>query len=168
MHSNEENCDSGEGISFVYVAGAAALIGARAVVAAPVVITSLGFTSGGIAAGSYAATMMSTQAPTVAGGVVATCQSLGAAGMTVGAKSAVFSAGAAVGGSVSALWQWANEDWGFSEFVYRPLIGGLYITHEFWLTYIMSMFKLHNKSCVTPLLFINLFLVWNYFSSRSH
>ena len=130
-----EKCNSDDGISVVYVGGTALAIGTVTVVAAPVAISLLGFTSGGIAAGSCAASMMSTLAPTAAGGVVATFQSLGAAGMTIAAKGAVFSAGAAVGGSVSALWQWANEDWGFSEFVYRSPRGGPYVAHESWLAY---------------------------------
>ena len=105
-----KNGNSNEGISVAYVAVGAVAIGTGAVVAAPVAISLLGFTSGGIAAGSCAASMMSTLAPTAAGGVVATFQSFGAAGMTIAAKGAVFSAAATVGGSASALWQWATED----------------------------------------------------------
>ena len=56
--------------------------GTAAVVAAPLVAAALGFTAGGIAAGSVCASMMSAMAPT-AGGVAATLQSIGAAGMGV-------------------------------------------------------------------------------------
>ncbi|KAF7998121.1 hypothetical protein HCN44_009519 [Aphidius gifuensis] len=58
------------------------VVGAVAVVAAPVAVTAIGFTSGGIAAGSTAASMMSILGggATSAGGVVATCQSIGAVG----------------------------------------------------------------------------------------
>ena len=104
-----EKCNNDDGISVAYVALGAVTIGTGAVVAAPVAINLLGFTSGGIAAGSCAASMMSTLAPTAAGGMVATFQSFGAAGMTIAAKGAVFSAVTAVGGSAFALLQYMGN-----------------------------------------------------------
>ena len=89
---------------------AAGVGGIAAGVAAPYIITLLGFTSGGIAAGSYAASLMSTLAPTAASGVVATLQSLGAGGMTFAANFFTFGTGAVTTGSVSALWQWATSN----------------------------------------------------------
>ena len=74
-------------------------------------ITLLEFTSGGIAAGSYAASLMSALAPTAASGVVATLQSLpGAGGMTFAANLFTSGTGAVTTGSVSALWQWATSN----------------------------------------------------------
>ena len=58
------------------------LVGAiLAVVAVILIVPWLGFTTGGIAAGSWAAWLMSAMAPTEAGGIVATLQSVGAAGL---------------------------------------------------------------------------------------
>ena len=81
-------------------------------IAAPYIITLLEFTSGGIAAGSYAASLMSALAPTAASGVVATLKSLlGAGGMTFAANFfTTFGTGAVTTGSVSALWQWATSN----------------------------------------------------------
>ncbi|XP_054148512.1 interferon alpha-inducible protein 27-like protein 2A [Melozone crissalis] len=65
-------------------------------------IAALGFTKAGILAGSIAAKMMSAAAIANGGGVaagstVAVLQSIGAAGLSVGAKVALGSAGAATG-----------------------------------------------------------------------
>lgn len=79
---------------------AAGVGGIAAGVAAPYIIALLEFTSGGIAAGSYAASLMSALVPTAASGVVATLQSLPGA----------FGTGAVTTGSVSALWQWATSN----------------------------------------------------------
>ena len=62
-------------------AGSVIVGSALAVVAAPVVVAGLGFTTAGIAAGSVGASMMSAMAPTAAGGIVATLQPVGAAGL---------------------------------------------------------------------------------------
>ena len=62
------------------------------------------FTSGGIATGSYTASLISTLAPTAPSGVVATFQSLGAAGVTFAAKGVAFGTGATVG-ECYKLWQ---------------------------------------------------------------
>uniref|UniRef100_A0A7S2RAN5 Uncharacterized protein n=1 Tax=Eucampia antarctica TaxID=49252 RepID=A0A7S2RAN5_9STRA len=69
------------------------------------VIGAMGYTSGGISVGSFAAGMMSAEAiaaggSIVAGGTVATLQSIGAVGLGVAGTSAAMGAGAAVGGSV--------------------------------------------------------------------
>ncbi|KAK2826236.1 hypothetical protein Q5P01_020450 [Channa striata] len=79
-----------------------------AVVSAPFVLGAIGFTSAGIAAGSYAATMMSTAAIANGGGVaagsaVAVLQSAGMAGLSTAATGAVGTIGATVGGLVAAL-----------------------------------------------------------------
>ena len=73
-------------------AGSVIVGSALAVIAAPVVVAGLGFTTAGIAAGSLAASMMSAKAPTVARGIFATLQSVGAAGTT--------GSGGAVGGAL--------------------------------------------------------------------
>ncbi len=83
-----------------YVIGVV-LGGTTALVGAPFIVTGLGFTAAGIAAGSTAASMMSVMGPTVAGGVVATLQSVGAAGLGVAASTAVTGAGGAIGAVVA-------------------------------------------------------------------
>ncbi|XP_041828653.1 interferon alpha-inducible protein 27-like protein 2A [Melanotaenia boesemani] len=73
-----------------------------AVISAPVVLGAIGFTSAGIAAGSYAAGMMSTAAIANGGGVaagslVAVLQSAGMAGLSTAATTALASAGGTAG-----------------------------------------------------------------------
>uniref|UniRef100_A0A1X7T803 Uncharacterized protein n=1 Tax=Amphimedon queenslandica TaxID=400682 RepID=A0A1X7T803_AMPQE len=72
---------AGIGTTIAIVGGGVAA-GTAAVVAAPLVVSGLGFTAGGIVANSIGASMMSAWAPTAAGGVVATLQSIGAAGLS--------------------------------------------------------------------------------------
>ena len=72
--------------------------GVCAPVAAVATVKAVGFGAGGIAANSMAAGMMSWLAPTAAGGVVATCQSIGAVGLGAAAWPI-----AAIGGAVSFL-----------------------------------------------------------------
>eukprot|EP00286_Rhodomonas_abbreviata_P005967 CAMPEP_0181326550 /NCGR_PEP_ID=MMETSP1101-20121128/21569_1 /TAXON_ID=46948 /ORGANISM="Rhodomonas abbreviata, Strain Caron Lab Isolate" /LENGTH=97 /DNA_ID=CAMNT_0023435033 /DNA_START=61 /DNA_END=354 /DNA_ORIENTATION=+ len=79
------------------IAGALAFTGL-----APVSLYLLGFTQGGITAGSTAATLMSTSAVAggggiAAGGLVATLQSAGVLGFSCLAKTAVAGIGAALG-----------------------------------------------------------------------
>ncbi|KAK2853073.1 hypothetical protein Q7C36_008274 [Tachysurus vachellii] len=81
----------------------AAVGAAFSVLVAPLVLSISGFTSGGIAAGSLASSMMSSTAIANGGGVasgslVAILQSWGAAGLTYVATAAVASVGGAVGG----------------------------------------------------------------------
>ncbi|CAL4078311.1 unnamed protein product [Meganyctiphanes norvegica] len=81
--------------------------GVAAVLAAPVVLTGIGFTSAGIAAGSFAASMMSAAALAEGGGVaagslVALLQSAGAVGLGAGAAAGVGAAGATVGAAAGA------------------------------------------------------------------
>ncbi|NXN91720.1 IFI27 protein, partial [Rhinopomastus cyanomelas] len=76
-----------------------------ALVGIPVAIGALGFTSAGIAAGSFAAKMMSVAAIANGGGVaagsaVAVLQSVGAAGLSAGAQLGLSSALGALGGAV--------------------------------------------------------------------
>ncbi|KAK0082447.1 hypothetical protein PV325_010386 [Microctonus aethiopoides] len=77
-------------------------------VAAPVVLPVIGFTSGGIAAGGFGAWMMSTLGggATAAGGIVATCQSIAATGSVLGSPVATLitgAAGAAIGRVISRI-----------------------------------------------------------------
>ncbi|XP_037603193.1 interferon alpha-inducible protein 27-like protein 2A isoform X1 [Sebastes umbrosus] len=79
-----------------------------AAVGVPIVLGAIGFTSAGIAAGSYAAGMMSTAAVAngggvVAGGLVATLQAAGAAGLSGAATAVVTGTGAVVGWLVSVI-----------------------------------------------------------------
>ncbi|KAM3657655.1 uncharacterized protein LOC131567859 [Ammospiza caudacuta] len=92
---------SGSGNTIKTVLGATAGAG-LAVVGLPLCVAALGFTGAGIAAGSFAAKMMSAAAIANGGGVaagstVAVLQSIGAAGLSAGAKAALGSAGAAAG-----------------------------------------------------------------------
>ena len=85
------------------VGGTSVAAGTVAVVAAPLVVSALGFGAGGIVAGSTAASMMSAWAPTAAGGVVAILQSTGAIGLSALAEVVIGAAGAAVGGVFGAI-----------------------------------------------------------------
>ena len=90
----------------IIVGGTAVVGGVTAVVAAPVVVSvvsAIGFGAGGILAGSWAASMMSTLAPVCAGGLVATLQSVGAAGLGVAGSSVLSTIGAGVGTGVGAV-----------------------------------------------------------------
>ncbi|XP_040831631.1 interferon alpha-inducible protein 27-like protein 2A [Ochotona curzoniae] len=79
-----------------------------AVAATPVVLGALGFTAGGIAASSIASSMMSAAAVANGGGVaagslVATLQSVGAAGLAASTNAILGTAGAGVGALVARL-----------------------------------------------------------------
>ncbi|XP_064381298.1 interferon alpha-inducible protein 27-like protein 2A [Dromaius novaehollandiae] len=68
----------------------------------PAALAALGFTEGGIAAGSTAAAMMSSAAVAngggvAAGGLVAFLQSVGAAGLSGAAQAATSAVGAVIG-----------------------------------------------------------------------
>ncbi|XP_013372733.1 PREDICTED: uncharacterized protein LOC102012027 [Chinchilla lanigera] len=81
---------------------AAVVGGAVALGTAPLVLTGMGFTATGIAASSLAAKMMSAAAianggGVAAGGVVATLQSIGAAGLSASSNMILGSIGATVG-----------------------------------------------------------------------
>ncbi|XP_047396966.1 interferon alpha-inducible protein 27-like protein 2 isoform X2 [Sciurus carolinensis] len=83
-------------------AAAAAIGGALAVGAVPVVLNVVGFTGAGIAASSLAAKMMSAAAIANGGGVaagslVATLQSVGAAGLSTSSNILLASVGSAFG-----------------------------------------------------------------------
>lgn len=69
-------------IPYVKPIATAVVVGGIVAVATPVVVSTVGFKATGIAAGSSAASMMSTfgGGVTPAGGIVATCQSIGAVG----------------------------------------------------------------------------------------
>ena len=87
----------------IIVGGTAVVGGVTAFFAAPVVVSVVGFGTGGILAGSWAASMMSTLAPVGAGGLVATLQSVGAAGLGVTGSAVVSTIGAGVGTGVGAV-----------------------------------------------------------------
>uniref|UniRef100_A0A3B3WQJ4 Uncharacterized protein n=1 Tax=Poecilia mexicana TaxID=48701 RepID=A0A3B3WQJ4_9TELE len=92
----------------VTIAAASALGAGGAVIAAPVVLGAIGFTGVGIAAGSYAASMMSAAAVANGGGVaagsaVAVLQSVGMAGMGTAATSAVAGAGGVLTGLAALI-----------------------------------------------------------------
>ncbi|XP_040831630.1 interferon alpha-inducible protein 27-like protein 2A, partial [Ochotona curzoniae] len=81
---------------------------AVSVAATPVVLGALGFTAGGIAASSIASSMMSAAAVANGGGVaagslVATLQSVGAAGLAASTNAILGTAGAGVGALVARL-----------------------------------------------------------------
>ncbi|XP_062947678.1 interferon alpha-inducible protein 27-like protein 2 isoform X2 [Cynocephalus volans] len=87
-------------------AAAAAVGGALAVGAVPVVLSTMGFTGAGIAASSIAAKMMSAAAIANGGGVaagslVATLQSVGAAGLSMSSNILLGSTGSVFG---ALLW----------------------------------------------------------------
>lgn len=89
-------------------AAVAVLGGAMTVAAVPPVLSAVGFTSTGIAASSLAAKMMSLSAIANGGGVaagslVATLQSVGAAGLSMSSKFLVGSAGSALVTSVMCI-----------------------------------------------------------------
>ncbi|XP_008052809.1 interferon alpha-inducible protein 27-like protein 2 [Carlito syrichta] len=88
-------------------AAAAAVGGALAVGAVPVVLGTLGFTGAGIAASSVAAKMMSAAAVAHGGGVaagslVATLQSVGAAGLSMSSNILLGSVGSIFGAWLGA------------------------------------------------------------------
>ncbi|XP_062379655.1 interferon alpha-inducible protein 27-like protein 2A [Sardina pilchardus] len=79
-----------------------------AVVAAPLVIAGVGFTAGGIAAGSWAAAAMSVTATAnggavAAGSMVAILQSIGVVGLSTGATAAVGATGGTLAGITAAV-----------------------------------------------------------------
>ncbi|XP_011408898.1 PREDICTED: interferon alpha-inducible protein 27-like protein 2A [Amphimedon queenslandica] len=98
----DEKCKPGDDDLFYSIIGGAVVGGTAAVVAAPFVVSALGFNAGGIAAGSVGASMMSAMAPTAGGGVVATLQSVGVLGLSAGAKVGIGAAGAVVGAAIGA------------------------------------------------------------------
>lgn len=103
---DEGNSNSGSSIlKKVGIAGAAVIGGVGLVAAAPVVLTGVGFTSAGIAGGSWAAGMMSSAAIANGGGVaagslVAVLQSAGAAGIGTTATAALGGTGAGLGATI--------------------------------------------------------------------
>ena len=71
--------------------------------AAPLVVSGLGFSSSGIIGGTAASSMMSTTAPTAAGGVVATFQSIGAAGLGSTGTATMGTVGSFIGAGVGIV-----------------------------------------------------------------
>jgi len=111
IHSQELIC-SVKNMFCEVLAVAGAVGGAVGVVTiAPVVIGAAGFTTAGVAAGSYAASLMSAAAianggTIAAGSTVAVLQSVGAAGLGLAGQAALGSAGAAVGAFATMMTQW--------------------------------------------------------------
>lgn len=90
--------------------GVVAASGIAAVAATPVVLGAAGFTAAGVAAGSFGAWMMSLSGGSVAaGGLVATLQSVGAAGLGTAGTAAVGTAGAAVGKKLCDIFGKGND-----------------------------------------------------------
>lgn len=88
--------------------------GVGAVLLAPVALGVVGFTAGGIAAGSTAASMMSAAAVANGGGVaagslVACLQSAAAVGLSGTATAVVSGVGAAVGGAAVGAVRWFSK-----------------------------------------------------------
>ncbi|KAM8780972.1 interferon alpha-inducible protein 27-like protein 2 [Rhynchonycteris naso] len=86
----------------IQLAAAAVIGGVVAVCAVPAVLGAMGFTGAGIAASSVAAKMMSAAAVANGGGVaagslVATLQSVGAAGLSTSANVLLASTGSVLG-----------------------------------------------------------------------
>ena len=72
-------------------------IGTLTIYAAPALIALLGFGPAGIVAGTLAAWLMAMKAPTAAGGIVATLQSIGVLGLGLASKILLFITGGTVG-----------------------------------------------------------------------
>ena len=100
----EAKAENGGWQKTVLVGTGAVVGGVGVVVAAPFVVGALGFGAGGITAGSYAASMMSAMAPTAAGGIVATLQSVGAAGLSGTGTTLLAGTGAVTSGVWLFLW----------------------------------------------------------------
>lgn len=103
-----------EGSFFVRRVLPSVLVGGTAVLAALVVIGAMGFTAGGITAGSMAASMMSSAAIANGGGVaagslVAVLQSAGAVGFTAGANAGIFAAATTLTAGVVELGRRIND-----------------------------------------------------------
>jgi hypothetical protein len=90
--SEHLNSNAGRSISMV-IGGITFVFGAK------LLLFLLGFTGAGIAAGSFAAWLMSFFAPIVPGSLVAILQSAGAAGLSLSTQALLFAAGATTGGS---------------------------------------------------------------------
>ncbi|XP_075530376.1 uncharacterized protein LOC142563671 isoform X2 [Dermacentor variabilis] len=89
------------------VAGVAVGLGAAAVLAAPVALAAVGFSSTGVVAGSTAAAYQATLGGYIAqGSVFALCQSWGAAGLTATAQAGVAAGGASIGAAASSVGLW--------------------------------------------------------------
>ncbi|XP_071623751.1 interferon alpha-inducible protein 27, mitochondrial-like [Heliangelus exortis] len=93
----------------VTTAAIAATAGAGLAFGIPAVVSFMGFTEGGILAGSLAAKMMSATAianggAVPAGSIVALLQSIGAAGLSTGANAALASLGTLGAAASSLFW----------------------------------------------------------------
>ncbi|XP_036006517.1 interferon alpha-inducible protein 27-like protein 2A [Fundulus heteroclitus] len=98
----------------VVITGGAVLGAVGAVALATAALGAIGFTSSGIAAGSFAAKMMSSAAIANGGGVasgslVAILQSAGAAGLSETAVMVVGSIGGTIGAGVVATVDWLSR-----------------------------------------------------------
>ncbi|XP_045116940.1 interferon alpha-inducible protein 6-like isoform X2 [Portunus trituberculatus] len=107
------NTSMGDNIIFGTAMGG--LFGVGALIVAPYALAAAGFTSAGIAASSFAASLMSSTAVASGGGVatgsaVAVLQSVGAAGIPTAVGTVVTTGGALVGGGASYLRYHDNDD----------------------------------------------------------
>lgn len=91
---------------YTKVIGGVVVTGGLAVAAAPIVLSAAGFTAGGIGAGSIAAQLMSWSAianggGVATGGLVATLQSAGAAGISTATNLLIGTAAGTAGGALT-------------------------------------------------------------------
>uniref|UniRef100_A0A1X7UIS4 Uncharacterized protein n=1 Tax=Amphimedon queenslandica TaxID=400682 RepID=A0A1X7UIS4_AMPQE len=99
----EKKEDSGYSWSTIALYGGVAVLGAGvAVAAAPVAVGALGFGASGIASGSIGASMMSAMGPVASGSIVATMQSVGAAGLGAAGNVIVGTTGAVIATGTTA------------------------------------------------------------------
>lgn len=93
-------------MNFTIGVAAGAAVATGGIIALPFVLGAVGFTSAGIAAGSYAASLMTTTAAAnggaiAAGSIVAVCQSVAAAGLATTTQGLVVGVGSLIGGAAS-------------------------------------------------------------------
>jgi len=104
------------------IAGISFGLGLASVVAAPLVLTAAGFTSGGVAAGSAAAAAQSAFYGGATGGIFSILQSAGAVGIGIFGNTAIGLAGASAGaGLAAAAGAGANE----TALVRKPAVIGI-------------------------------------------
>ena len=90
---------------YVALIGGTAVIGGAAMIfSGPFIVAGLGFSSWGIVSESVGSSMMSIMAPTTAGGIVSTLQSIGAAGFGATRTATMGAVGSSIGAGVGMFW----------------------------------------------------------------